>query len=175
MACQPDGYAGRRLADGRIKMKVTRTQHVDLEGLMKYLSSHQVNVGFFETDKYADGTPVAYVAAIQEFGYPEGNIPSRPFFRNAIKANERKWEETAGRLVLSATEGRIAKEEALNRLGAMAAGDVQESILDGSYEPLKQSTLDARQSRKRTKGVGTKPLIDTSHMMDQVKHVVEKK
>lgn len=175
MAGQSDGYAGRRLADGRIKMKVTRTQHIDLAGIAKFMGGHKVEAGFFETAKYADGTPVAYIAAIQEFGYPEGNIPSRPFFRNAIKANEKKWEAESSKLMLSVIEGKLSKEQALDQLGALMAGDIQESILDGEFEKLKQSTLDARQSRKRTKGVGTKPLIDTSHMMDQVKYVVEKK
>ena len=31
-----------------------------------------IEAGFFSTAKYQDGTPVAYVAAIQEYGYPEG-------------------------------------------------------------------------------------------------------
>ena len=156
-------------------MRVERTQHVDLEGLMKYLSSHQVKVGFFESAKYADGTPVAYIAAIQEFGHPEGKIPSRPFFRNAIKANEKKWQAASSQLMLSVIEGKLSKEQALDQLGALIKGDIQESIIDGKFETLKQSTLDARQSRKRTAGVSKKPLIDTGHMMRSVDYVVEKK
>jgi hypothetical protein len=142
---------------------------------MKYLSGHQVKVGFFESDKYADGTPVAYVAAIHEFGHPGGNIPSRPFFRTAIRENSKEWDAAAARGVIAATEGRISGPNLLEQIGMMIAGSIQESILDGSFEPLKQSTLDARQSRKRTQGVADKPLIDTATMMRAVKHVVEKK
>ena len=35
----------------------------------------RVKVGFFSTAKYQDGTPVANVAAIQEFGAPRGWHP----------------------------------------------------------------------------------------------------
>ena len=158
-------------------MKITQDNSGSeaLERLADQMNRAKLEVGFFDTAKYPDGTPVAYVAAIQEFGHPEGNIPSRPFFRNAIKANEQKWGETAGRLIASAVEGKIPKGQALDRLGALMAGDVQESILDGDFEPLKQATLDARQSKKRTQGVASKPLIDTGHMMRSVDYVVEKK
>lgn len=155
-------------------MQIKKTQHIDLASTAKFMGGHKVVAGFFETAKYDDGTPVAYIAAIQEFGYPEGKIPSRPFFRNAIKANEQKWENTAAQLMLSVIEGKLSKEQALDQLGAMIKGDIQESIIDGDFEPLKQATLDARQSRKRTEGVGTKPLIDTGHMMRSVDYVVEK-
>ena len=156
-------------------MRIDRTQHANLDSLMKYLSSHVVKTGFFESAKYDDGTPVAYIAAIQEFGHPEGNIPSRAFFRNAIKANEQKWQVASSQLILSVIEGRLSKEQALEQLGQLMKGDIQESILDGEFEPLKQSTLDARQSRKRTEGVANKPLIDTGHMMRSVDYAVEKK
>ena len=38
----------------------------------------QVKVGFFSTAKYEDQTPVATVAAVQEFGAPKASIPERP-------------------------------------------------------------------------------------------------
>ena len=156
-------------------MEIKKIQHLDLSNTANFFGGHKVEAGFFESAKYADGTPVAYIAAIQEFGYPEGNIPSRPFFRNAIKANEQKWGEAAKRLIVSAIEGKISESQALEQLGAMIKGDIQESIIDGDFESLKQSTLDARQSRKRTAGVANKPLIDTGHMMRSVDYVVEKK
>ena len=52
-----------------------------------------VEIGFFESAKYQRGVPVAAVAAWQEFGvdFPERawvRIPSRPFFREAIRASK---------------------------------------------------------------------------------------
>jgi hypothetical protein len=156
-------------------MEIKKIQHIDLSNTANFFGGHKVTAGFFESAKYANGTPVAYIAAIQEFGYPEGNIPSRPFFRNAIKANEQKWSEVAGRLIESAIEGKLSESQALEQLGSMIKGDIQESIIDGDFESLKQSTLVARQSRKRTAGVANKPLIDTGHMMRSVDYTVEEK
>ena len=155
-------------------MEIKKIQHLDLTNTANFFGGHKVTAGFFDTAKYADGTPVATVAAQNEFGNPAKNIPSRPFFRNAIKANEQKWGEVAGRLIESAIAGKISESQALDQLGAMIKGDIQESIIDGDFEQLKKSTLDARQSRKRTPGVGSKPLIDTGHMMRSVDYVVEK-
>ena len=46
-----------------------------------------VQVGFFATAKYDNGTPVAAVAAYNEFGTKR--IPERPFFRQAIQGADR--------------------------------------------------------------------------------------
>ena len=48
----------------------------------------RVRVGFFSTAKYDDGTSVANVAGIQEFGAPAVGIPERPFFRQSIAIME---------------------------------------------------------------------------------------
>lgn len=156
-------------------MEIKKIQHIDLTKIAYFFRGHKVTAGFLDTAKYSDGTPVASVAAQNEFGNPAKNVPSRPFFRNAVKANEQKWGTAAGRLIESAIEGKIPKEQALDQLGQLIKGDIQESILDGDFESLKQSTLDARQSRKRTAGVANKPLIDTGHMMRSVDYVVEEK
>ena len=142
-----------------------------LEKLADQIKKSKIEVGFFESAKYPDGTPVAYVAAIQEFGYPAGNIPSRPFFRNAISQND-GWKPLATKAMSAVVEGRIELNQALNQMGLKMAADVKDSITDGSYEALKQSTLDARQSRKRTKGVASKPLIDTAQMLQSVTYAV---
>lgn len=182
-------------------MQIKKTQHIDLAGTAKFFGGHKVSAGFFESAKYTDGAPVAYIAAIQEFGYPEGSIPSRPFFRNAIKANEEKWQAASSKLMLSVIEGKLSKEQALEQLGQLIKGDIQESIIDGSYAPLSNLTLLLRQHSKSGKevtgktvgsasralaflpsegvaeslGVSDKPLIDTGHMMRSVDYVVEKK
>jgi len=50
--------------------------------------------GYFETAKYPDGTPVAYVATIQEFGYPAGGIPARPDHAPHGRRSAPRWAET---------------------------------------------------------------------------------
>ena len=154
-------------------MKITQDNSGSeaLEKLADQIKKSKIEVGFFESAKYPDGTPVAYVAAIQEFGYPAGNIPSRPFFRNAISQND-GWKDLANKAIGAVVEGRIELNQALNQMGLKMAADVKDSITDGSYEALKQSTLDARQSRKRTQGVASKPLIDTGQMLQSVTYAV---
>lgn len=154
-------------------MKITQDNSGSkaLEKLADQIKKSKLEVGFFESATYPDGTPVAYVAAIQEFGYPAGNIPSRPFFRNAISQND-GWKDLASKAMSAVVEGRIELNQALNQMGFKMAADVKDSITDGSYEPLKQSTLAARQSRKRTQGVASKPLIDTGQMLQSVTYAV---
>lgn len=154
-------------------MKITQDNSGSeaLEKLADQIKKSKIEVGFFESAKYPDGTPVAYVAAIQEFGYPAGNIPSRPFFRNAISQND-GWKDLANKAIGAVVEGRMELNQALNQMGLKMAADVKDSITDGSYEALKQSTLDARQSRKRTQGVASKPLVDTGQMLQSVTYAV---
>lgn len=154
-------------------MKITQDNSGSeaLEKLADQIKKSKLEVGFFESAIYPDGTPVAYVAAIQEFGHPEGNIPSRPFFRNAISQHD-GWKDLSNKAMLAVIEGRMELNQALNQMGLKMAADVKDSITDGSYEALKQSTLDARQSRKRTQGVATKPLIDTAQMLQSVTYAV---
>ena len=49
----------------------------------------RVTVGFYKTATYPDGTPVAAVAAWNEFGTKGGGwggpIPERPFFRQTVR------------------------------------------------------------------------------------------
>ena len=54
-------------------------------------SVRSVEIGFFESAKYPDGTPVASVAAWNEFGTE--TIPERPFFRNAIDDSKKELLE----------------------------------------------------------------------------------
>lgn len=154
-------------------MKITQDNSGSeaLEKLADQIKKSKLEVGFFESATYPDGTPVAYVAAIQEFGNPAGNNPSRPFFRNAISQHD-GWKQLANKAMNAVVEGRIELNQALNQMGLKIGADVQESITDGSYEALKQSTLDARQSRKRTEGVSSKPLIESGQMLQAVSYSV---
>ncbi|MCK9466090.1 MAG: hypothetical protein M0Q29_09400 [Thiopseudomonas sp.] len=154
-------------------MKITQDNSGSkaLEKLADQIKKAKLEVGFFESAKYPDGTPVAYVAAIQEFGNPAGNNPSRPFFRNAISQND-GWKPLATKAMSAVVGGSMELNQALNQMGLKMAADVKDSITDGSYEALKQSTLDARQSRKRTEGVASKPLIDTAQMLQSVTYAV---
>ena len=74
-------------------IKGMRSLQARLKNISKsYESNKQVRAGFLEGATYPDGTPVALVAAVHEFGAPAKNIPARPFFRAAIAQNKDKWD-----------------------------------------------------------------------------------
>ena len=134
------------------------------------LAGLQTKVGYFESNKYPDGTPVAYVAAIQEFGYAEGGIPPRPFFRPTIIRESNNWRALVAAGVRGIPTGKRTARQVMEALGSQAAGDTRKTISEITTPPLKQSTLDARQSRGNS---STKPLVDTRVLLPTLTHVVE--
>lgn len=121
-----------------------------------------VKIGFLENAKYPDGTPVAMVAAIQEFGAPSVGIPPRPFFRNMVASKSDEWPDGVAQ-VLVANDYDASK--ALGIVGAAIEGQLKQSIIDTVEPPLAPATI-AR------KGFD-KPLIDTAHMINSVDSEVE--
>jgi len=135
----------------------------------------QIQVGFFPEAHYPDGTPVAYVAAIHEFGYPEGNIPARSFMRPTAANRKSKWGRQVAGAIHGALLGKVKLASAYDAIGGAAAGDVSRTISNITSPPLKAATLAARQSRKKTPGVSSKPLVDTGLLIQSVSHKVESK
>lgn len=117
----------------------------------------EVRVGFFERARYPDGTPVATIAAIQNFGAPARGIPPRPFFSNMVDAQSPGWPDTFVK-ILKAADYDI--EVSLERMGEHIAGQLRQSIRDTNAPPLAEATI-------RKKGFA-KPLIDTAVMFQSV-------
>lgn len=157
-------------------MKVVRKGGTEkLQATLKDVSSKQIRVGFFPEAQYPDGTPVAYVAAIHEFGAPQRSIPARPFMRPTAEQKKSEWGRQIAGAVRGAIDGKVDVAQAFDAIGAMAAGDIGRTISRVTTPPLKDSTLRARQTRKKTPGVSKKPLVDTGLLIQSVSHVVEDK
>lgn len=156
-------------------MIIRRIQkYFDKRKIFKDLDKSEIRVGFFENSKYPDGTPIAYVAAIQEFGH--GPIPPRPFLRPAEAQNKGKWLQGVADGVKAAIDEKVTVRQALEQVGMVAAGDVRKAIRAVTAPPLKDSTIKARQRRKKgKKAVSTKPLVDTGQMLQAVTSSVVKK
>lgn len=120
-----------------------------------------VSVGFMEDALYPDGTQVAYIAAIQNFGAPEVNIPARPFFTNMAKEASPYWGKQLAE-VLKAT--RFDGKLALSRMGEGISGQLRDFMRDTNEPELSPVTI-AR------KGF-SKPLVDTGHMQSSVQYKV---
>jgi len=123
--------------------------------------------GYFETAKYTDGTSVAYVATIHEFGYPEGNIPPRPTMRPTADAKRAEWAGIMAKSAKAMLAGRLTPHDALERLTLVAAGDISGAIAALTSPPLKPQTI----ARKGS----SKPLVATGLMLRSPTGVVEPK
>lgn len=126
------------------------------------LKASVVKVGFLEGATYPDGTPVAEVAALNNFGAPAAGIPARPFFTNMIVAKSPAWGEKFAR-VLQAAEYDV--ELALARMGEGIAGQLRQSIVDTNTPENAPATI-------AKKGFDD-PLVETGHMLASVDKEVE--
>ncbi len=119
-----------------------------------------VNVGVPEGKREEDGTPVAMIAAVHEFGSPSQGIPERPFLRVAVQRNRQKYVRLNRINLVKILRGQATVDQALGQLGEMAKGDVQTEIRSGVFTPLKEAT-------KKRKG-SSRPLIDTGQMVQSI-------
>ena len=154
-----------------------------------------LRVGFLEGATYPDGTSVAMVAAIQEFGAPKAGIPPRPYFRPMIQKEQSSWGPGFAKLLKS--EG-YNVDKALAQLGEVIVSQLQESIVATNSPPLSPVTLMLRrmvrddpnlvvtgrtvaEARSRVaaglpySGVSTKPLISTGYMLRSAAYEIKKK
>lgn len=115
-----------------------------------------VEVGFFESARYPNGTPVAAVAAWNEFGTK--TIPERPFFRQAI-AEMQDGIVNILKAGIDPKEG-VVDQQLANRIGAYAQGQVQKSITKLDEPPNAPATVAAKGS--------SNPLIDKGTMRQSV-------
>ncbi|HHH0014236.1 TPA: hypothetical protein ACPZLS_004055 [Yersinia enterocolitica] len=139
-----------------------------LNNIEKQLSSKQVKAGFIDGATYPDGTSVAMVAAINEYGNASNNQPPRPFFRNAIGEKSGDWAEMVSRGIRAG----IDTTQVLEVVGAQIKGDVQESIKTLIEPKLSDVTIHIRRTRKKFPNQSTKPLEDTKLMFGDVNYEV---
>lgn len=150
-----------------------------LKTIINGFDALRLRVGFFETAQYADGTPVAYVAAIHEFGAPEQGIPPRPFMRPAATANSAEWTEQMAAGARAVARGAISPEGVLEAVGALAAGNISEAISQVVAPPLKEATIEAK-ARKYADGGAAgpgqlgKPLVDTGLLIQSPTYLVDR-
>ncbi|AGQ31607.1 hypothetical protein M495_14360 [Serratia liquefaciens ATCC 27592] len=140
-----------------------------LKNMEEKLNATEVRAGFLEGSTYPDGTPVAMVAARNEYGDPGHNQPPRPFFRTAIADNSAEW---GGDIARGLAAG-LSAAEVLEAVGAKIKGDIQESIATLMEPKLSDATIQSRRTRKERPNNSTKPLVDTKVMIGDVNYEVK--
>ena len=131
---------------------------------LQKMTNMEVQVGFQGDEKYEDGTTIAEVAACNELG--SSDTPERPFMRQSFENHESELQaacDAANRLVSSGGSA----DQALQQIGVVAKGLVQEEIVNGGFAPNAESTI-------RKKG-SEQPLIDTGTMRQSVNFVVKRR
>lgn len=130
------------------------------------LNSMEVEVGFFEEDRYGPenaNLPVATVAAMNEFGTKHN--PQRPFMSDTFSdgMNQLFMAREMKSIYLDVIKGGTATQRLLINLGKLSAELMQVSIqqyaAQGGNSP---------QTIKKKNGRDT-PLIDTGKMIESVR------
>ena len=153
-----------------------------------------MQAGWFENTKYDDATPVAGIAAVQNFGahikvsekqrnylrllglYLNKNtseivIPPRPFYDNAKKRIDGpEGKKIVMQELFRAINGLQTIEQAANRIGLWLQGVMQEEIKNINTPPLSEATIELRNSQYNTKSknTSTKPLNSSGIMFATV-------
>lgn len=135
-----------------------------LEELARKTEEQEVAVGFGWNDSYPDGTPLALVAALNEYGAPSRGIPPRPFMRLTIARNRAGWPALAAAR-LKFRNGDVAA--ALADVGEVIKGQIEDTILSDVPPPNSPATI-ARKGHGAT-------LRDTKFMLQHVRWVVRRK
>lgn len=140
------------------------------------LGRNVCKVGWFSSSKYPDGTQVAYVASIHEFGYAPKNIPPRMGLREMANEQQGKWSKVAEQGAKNVVRGEMTAVDALTLIGAVAEADIRKQIASVTSPPLKEATILARQNRSSSgetrTATGAKPLVDTGYMLATATHLV---
>jgi hypothetical protein len=113
---------------------------------------------------YPDGTQVALVAAVQNFGSGSRGIPARPFLAVGAKDAVTATAPIAKALAPALNAGKISKAGILEHMGTTAVDAVKNRITAGPWEPLKAATIADKGS--------SRPLIDTGLMRNSITHIV---
>lgn len=162
-----------------------------LAGALKDLSAkvaqrRTLRVGFLEDATYPDGTSVAQVAAMNNFG--TSRAPPRPFFSNMVATEGPSWGEKLAR-ILDAND--FDSEKALELMGEGISGQLRDAIVSFNGAPLSPVTLLLRARfpmggyepddvwkafRDAAAGVteqgSSKQLVWTGHMLNSVDYEV---
>lgn len=163
-----------------------------LSRLPRQFQGKEAKIGWPSGKAYEDGTSVAYVAAIQNFGVPERGLPPRPMLKPTIEENKDRWAQVGRKLVREVATGDMDAADALDGMGRVAAMDLQATIAQINEPPLSAVTVLLRKWRKAGRtvtgktvgeaadaiangiapGSDNKPLNDTGYLIASVTHGV---
>ncbi len=123
-----------------------------------------VKVGVLEGTARRDGTPMAMIAAVHEYGSDKRRIPQRSFIRGWVFQDQAKIQQFIARLVKQVEGGQLTATMALHRLGVFGVGGIRKKITDGPFIALRPATI----ARKGSSA----PLLDTGQLRASINYKV---
>ena len=144
---------------------------VDFPAVQKQLAGIRTEVGYLPGKEYPDGTPVAYIAAIHEYGSPSNGIPPRPTLHPSLDQARGKLSNILIGGIRSAIGGGSV-DAAFEAVGLAAQGIVRGAIADLKSPALSDATVKRRASRHHAGKASNKPLVDSGTMLGSVEYSV---
>lgn len=161
---------------------VTLRQAQDfLAVLAQTTTSPSVKAGFLAGSHYPDGTPVASIAAMQEFGASIRHgahttlVPARPFLRPAQAQHQPEWHALFAaslRIALQATARAQQKAVTLQNptVALQKTGQAMRTNIVNAIQAVQSPPNTAATLRHKH---GHKPLVDTAQLLHAVSYQVQ--
>lgn len=134
------------------------------EKMLKELEQLEVRVGIQQGETNEDGVDLVDIAMFNELGTV--HIPSRPFLRDSVDANEDRINSFLQAMKQELLNGGSA-EDVLKKIGVFQKGLIQKQIVNGDFAPNEEATI-------KKKGSDT-PLVDTGRMRQSINYVIQQK
>lgn len=129
------------------------------------LSSMNLVYGVVDEEKTTDGVLVWKYAIYVEYG--TNRIPERPFFRSFQWNKKTILDTMTRRLFSNVVNGDIKKPiTAYKRLGRYMKSAIEDSLLNGAWQPNAESTVKLKGSDR--------PLVDTGNLLNSIGFVIYK-
>lgn len=132
---------------------------------LSYLNSHSLKVGIPEKTgvQKNGGATVAEYATYNEYGTK--HIPARPFVSKTTDEKE-GWKREQDAVVLSIYKQKYSAQQAMQRLGKLAQGDIRRTVRAIKTPANAPSTV-AKKGRNN-------PLIETGTMARAINYDIER-
>lgn len=154
----------------------------------KMAGKPMVRVGFLEGATYPDGTSVAMVGAIQEFGAPRARIPARSYFRTMVADKKGEWPDAIRGLLKDSdydvrrtleVTGENIKRQLVRSIAELVEPELSPITLmlrkmksqDQSLVVTGKTVGEAARrvaAGESTAGVSTKPLVESGTLINSV-------
>lgn len=142
--------------------KVIRKKgNVDLNKVLKELKGLGVSVGIHRAEGEVEGTTVALIGAVNEYGSEDGHTPERSFMRSSYSENIKKYKANIRAIIKAVVAGKYTAKVGMGRLGKKAELDIKAKIASNIQPANAASTIKQKGS--------SSTLIDDGHLISSIR------